>query len=78
MIARLVAWLTCLRGAGWFMPSPASGFPMPDRWQGWAAFGILVLALAVAVVLPADFRKPCAFVILAIYAGIMYWTYRAD
>ena len=78
MIVRLIGWAMTLRGAGWFMPGPAGRFPMPDAWQGWVAFGALVVALAVAAVLPPDFRTPCAIAALAIYAAIMYWTYRAD
>ena len=55
MIARVIAWAMTLRGAGWFMPGPAGRFPMPDAWQGWVAFGALVVALAVAAALPPDF-----------------------
>lgn len=78
MIVWIMAWLQRWRGAGWFQSSMTGGFPVPDAWQGWAVTAALIAVLTGSAAAPKDFGAPIALVAMALYAPIMYWTFRGD
>jgi hypothetical protein len=73
-LLRLLAWLALYRSIGWFTPSAKGALlPMPASWQGWVAFGVLVVVLAICATMGPR-GVPIGTVIFLLYGGLAYWT----
>ena len=70
----IAAWLQVFRSAGWFSPSLTGRIlPMPVTWQGWLAFGLLILVLAFCATMPRE-GTPIGVVAFLLYGALAYWT----
>jgi len=68
-------WLA-LKGSGWFSPSKTGGlFPFPETWQGWLAFGVLIIALAATSVAHGELIVLTRIAMCVLYIALGFITY---
>jgi hypothetical protein len=68
----LYAWLLGLQDNGWF--TPTYRFPIPGRWQGWAALAALILCVAATAGMAPEAAWPVRIVLGAVYFALAFWS----
>ncbi len=61
---------------GWFGPgAPGSIFPMPKSWQGWLAFVVFIILIALTARLDGEPAWIARRGVIAAFLGLGYFTY---